>query len=197
MANLKSVAALFGMTVSELEQFTGYSRQEFHRVLDNGKAVGTVRMMDTIRKLDAASYDIYSAAVSQAEAEKKAREKLLKSLANICGLCYQTGPCLYIRQYGHPGWEGSKCRGFSAAIGEEPAEQCMECEQWCYYGEDSQEPIEPRYQLDRDSICYGCQNYKAVEDCEEAPEPDNVLYGGACDCAEPCFAGSQNRYHKN
>ena len=83
MADLKSIAGLFGMTVSELEQFTGYSRQELHRVMDNGKAVGTVRMMDTIRKLDTASYNIYSAAVSQAEAEQRAREKLLKSLANI------------------------------------------------------------------------------------------------------------------
>ena len=165
--------------------------------MNNGKAVGTARMSSVIRKLDAASYDIYSVTVSQAEAEKKAREKLLKSLSNTCGLCYQTGPCLYIRQYGHPGWEGSKCRGFSATIGEEPAEQCKECEQWRYYEEDSREPIEPRYQLDRDSICYGCQNYKAVEDCEEAPEPDNVQCGGACDCAEPCFAGNQNRYHKN
>ena len=51
MADLKSVAGLFGMTVSELEQFTGYSRQEFHRVMDNGKAVGTARMMDTIRSI--------------------------------------------------------------------------------------------------------------------------------------------------
>ena len=67
MADLKSVAGLFGMTVSELEQFTGYSRQEFHRVMDNGKAVGTARMMDTIRKLDTESYNIYSAAVSQAD----------------------------------------------------------------------------------------------------------------------------------
>ena len=32
MADLKSVAGLFGMTVSDLEQFTGYSRQELHRV---------------------------------------------------------------------------------------------------------------------------------------------------------------------
>ena len=133
MADLKSVAGLFGMTVTELEQFTGYSRQELHRVMNNGKAVGTARMSSVIRKLDAASYDIYSATVSQAETEKKAREKLLKSFANTCGLCYQTGPCLYIRQNGHPGWEGSKCRGFCEAIGEEPAEQCKDCEQWCYF----------------------------------------------------------------
>ena len=114
MADLKSVAGLFGMTVSELEQFTGYSRQELHRVMNNGKAVGTARMSSVIRKLDAASYDIYSAAVAKAEGEKNTRESILKILSHTCGLCYQTGPCLYIRQYGHPGWEGSKCRGFSA-----------------------------------------------------------------------------------
>ena len=60
MADLKSVAGLFGMTVSELEQFTGYSRQELHRVMNNGKAVGTARMSSVIRKLDAASYDTVS-----------------------------------------------------------------------------------------------------------------------------------------
>jgi hypothetical protein len=51
-------------------------------------------------------------------------------------LDYQTGPCLYIRQHGHPGWEGSKCRGFSTTIGEEPAEKCKDCERWCYFDED-------------------------------------------------------------
>ena len=136
MADLKSVAGLFDMTVSELEQFTGYSRQELHRVMDNGKAVGTARMSSVIRKLDAASYDIYSAAVAKAECEKNTRESILKILSHTCGLCYQTGPCLYIRQYGHPGWEGSKCRGFCEVIGEEPAEQCKDCEQWCYFDED-------------------------------------------------------------
>lgn len=65
------------------------------------------------------------------------------------------------------------------------------------FEEDSREPIEPRYQLDRDSICYGCQYYKAIEDCDEAPEPDNVQCGGTCECIEPCFAGSQNRYQRN
>lgn len=32
------------------------------------------------------------------------------------------------------------------------------------YREEEQH-MEPRYQLDKDSICYGCQHYKAVEDC--------------------------------
>jgi len=104
--------------------------------MNNGKAVGTARMSSVIRKLDAASYDIYSAAVAKAEGEKNTRESILKILSHTCGLCYQTGPCLYIRQYGHPGWEGSKCRGFSATIGEEPAEKCKDCEQWCYFDED-------------------------------------------------------------
>lgn len=136
MADLKSVAGLFGMTVSELEQFTGYSRQELHRVMDNGKAVGTARMANVIRKLDAASYDIYSAAVAKAEGEKNTRESILKVLSHTCGLCYHTGPCLYIRLNGHPGWEGSKCRGFRETIGGEAAKNCKECEQWCYFDED-------------------------------------------------------------
>ena len=56
--------------------------------------------------------------------------------------------------------------------------------------------MEPRYQLDKDSICYGCQNFKAVEDCNHEPYPDDVQCGGACDCVEPCFAGSQNEHRE-
>lgn len=131
MADIKGVAELFGMNAGEFAEFTGYSRQELHRVLDNGKAVGTARMADTIRKLDAASYDMYSAAVSQAENSKRSREEFMRNLSNICGLCYQTGPCTYIRQFGHPGWQGSKCNGFVSPPGL-PAERCETCEKWYY-----------------------------------------------------------------
>lgn len=136
MADIKGMAGLFGMTVTEFEQFTGYSRQELHRVMNNGSAIGTPRMSDVIRRLDAASYDMYSDTVARAEAERRKREEMLKSLSKICGLCYLSGPCLYIRHSGHPGWEGSKCRGFSSPTGEEAAELCKVCEKWYLYKND-------------------------------------------------------------
>ena len=54
--------------------------------------------------------------------------------------------------------------------------------------------MEPRFMLDKESICYGCQYFKATEDCDFEPYPDDVVCGGACDCANPCFEGSQNNY---
>lgn len=53
---------------------------------------------------------------------------------------------------------------------------------------------EPRFMLDKESICYGCQYFKKVEDCGGIPAVDDIISGGACDCANPCFEGSQNDY---
>ena len=53
---------------------------------------------------------------------------------------------------------------------------------------------EPRYMLDKESICYGCPYFKKVEDCGGIPAVDDIICGGACDCANPCFEGSQNDY---
>lgn len=63
--------------------------------------------------------------------------------------------------------------------------------------EEEKKYIEPRYRLDKDSTCYGCQHYKAVWELEYEPESDNVQFGGTCDCIEPCFAGSLNGYKGN
>lgn len=52
--------------------------------------------------------------------------------------------------------------------------------------------MEPRYQLDKDSICYGCKYFKAAESLDYKPDIEDVECGGYCVCAEPCFAGSMN-----
>ncbi len=56
---------------------------------------------------------------------------------------------------------------------------------------------EPRFLLDEDSICYGCPEYKRIEECSEDPwdhwgEADEN--GGVCDAKEPCLGGSRNAY---
>ena len=53
---------------------------------------------------------------------------------------------------------------------------------------------EPRFMLDKESICYGCPYFKKVEYCGGIPTIDDIVCGGACDCANPCFDGSQNDY---
>lgn len=53
---------------------------------------------------------------------------------------------------------------------------------------------EPRFMLDKESICYGCPYFKKVEDCGGIPAIDDIVCGGACDCVNPCFEGSQNDY---
>lgn len=42
---------------------------------------------------------------------------------------------------------------------------------------------EPRYLLDEDSICYGCQYYKGEENGEDI-----------CETPEPCMGGHMNGY---
>ena len=59
---------------------------------------------------------------------------------------------------------------------------------------------EPRYMLDKDSICYGCEFYKnwTVSDDPNywlSHDDDVDENGGVCDAVEPCFAGSLNKYH--
>lgn len=59
---------------------------------------------------------------------------------------------------------------------------------------------EPRFLLDKDSICYGCPEYKRITDCD-LTDPWNHWgevdgNGGVCDTVEPCYAGSRNTYKK-
>ncbi|NBI63698.1 restriction alleviation protein, Lar family [Clostridiales bacterium] len=64
----------------------------------------------------------------------------------------------------------------------------------------SMEREEPRFLLDKDSICYGCPEYKNIMDCD-LTDPWNHWgegdgNGGVCDTVEPCYAGSRNTYKK-
>ncbi len=61
---------------------------------------------------------------------------------------------------------------------------------------------EPRFLLDKESICYGCSFYKHYT---ESNDPNYWIdrmedvdeNGGVCDCDIPCFAGSLNDYKEN
>lgn len=57
--------------------------------------------------------------------------------------------------------------------------------------------MEPRYKLHNDSICYGCQYFKAVDELDYEPDQEDIQCGGHCDCPVPCFVGNQNKYKEN
>lgn len=53
---------------------------------------------------------------------------------------------------------------------------------------------EPRFLLDKDSICYGCPNYKEIFDCTtEHCDDDFDRNMGTCDVNGICCAGDKNK----
>lgn len=56
---------------------------------------------------------------------------------------------------------------------------------------------EPRFLLDKDSICYGCEFYKHISECDEMMHLGDIdENGGVCDVEELCVAGSCNALRK-
>lgn len=58
---------------------------------------------------------------------------------------------------------------------------------------------EPRFLLEKESVCYGCPHYVHWVDSDDpnywVGNQDNIdENGGVCDSREPCFAGSLNSY---
>lgn len=54
---------------------------------------------------------------------------------------------------------------------------------------------EPRFLLDKESICYGCPEYKHISETDNQCHGGDVdENGGVCDTEEPCFAGHKNTY---
>ena len=54
---------------------------------------------------------------------------------------------------------------------------------------------EPRFLLDRDSICYGCGFYRHISECDTDVDTEDVdENGGVCDTEEICIAGTRNTY---
>jgi len=52
----------------------------------------------------------------------------------------------------------------------------------------------PRYLLDKDSICYGCKNYKHIDDVvttQDIHAEDLDVNGGICNCGCFCESGSE------
>lgn len=60
---------------------------------------------------------------------------------------------------------------------------------------------EPRFLLDKDSICYGCQYYKHYTESDDPNywlnnDGDIDENGGVCDCNIPCIGGGLNNYER-
>lgn len=55
---------------------------------------------------------------------------------------------------------------------------------------------EPRFLLDKDSQCYGCQFYRRKEDCiQDHIDDDFDCNNGACDVDCICAGGSMSNYN--
>ena len=54
---------------------------------------------------------------------------------------------------------------------------------------------EPRFLLDKDSQCYGCQCYVHIDDARgDYMDSEVDANGGVCDVFDICAAGSKNSY---
>ncbi len=54
---------------------------------------------------------------------------------------------------------------------------------------------EPRFLLDKDSVCYGCEFYRHISECDTVIHPGDIdENGGVCDIEEMCIAGIRNTY---
>lgn len=54
---------------------------------------------------------------------------------------------------------------------------------------------EPRFLLEEDSICYGCEWYRHINECYEPytiPDDNIDENGETCDCYCPCFDGNMD-----
>lgn len=59
------------------------------------------------------------------------------------------------------------------------------------------EPKEPRFLLDKDSICYGCPHYKEIFECTQDHSDDDFDENMAtCDIDTICVCGDKNSYLK-
>lgn len=64
------------------------------------------------------------------------------------------------------------------------------------YGEgpDAVSNKEPRFRLDEDSVCYGCDYFVSEWEIGVPVPEEDLNCGGICDCNEDCIEGSMNGY---
>ncbi len=54
----------------------------------------------------------------------------------------------------------------------------------------------PRFKLDEDSICHGCEYFVSEEEIGVPVPEEDLEVGGICNCNIPCVDGSMNGYHR-
>lgn len=86
MADLKKIAKAYGMSVNDLANAVGYSRQNLYQVLNSEHAVGTSRMYAALKLLKYESDNLYQKELKQAEENKAEREKAIIEISRTCGL---------------------------------------------------------------------------------------------------------------
>ncbi len=78
--DLRALAGSFGMKVSELATFMGYTKQALYQLNDGTGGICTDRYYAALKELQYKNQELYEADLQQAQARKQEREKHIQQL---------------------------------------------------------------------------------------------------------------------
>ncbi len=78
--DLRALAGSFGMKVSELATFMGYTKQALYQLNDGTGGICTDRYYAALKELQYRNQELYEADLQQAQARKQEREKHIQQL---------------------------------------------------------------------------------------------------------------------
>lgn len=83
--SLSEVASLFRMSVSELADFIGYTRQALYLLHNGSKSICTGRYYASLKLLKFQSDKMYEDDLRKAEAERQERESYIRQMCDNVG----------------------------------------------------------------------------------------------------------------
>lgn len=89
--SLYEVASLFRMSVSELADFIGYTRQALYLLHNGSKSICTGRYYASLKLLKFQSDKMYAGDLQKAEAERQERESYIRQMCENVGVLDITG----------------------------------------------------------------------------------------------------------
>lgn len=85
--DLKALAESFGMKVSELAAFMGYTKQALYQLNDGTSGICTERYYAALKQLQYKNQELYEADLQKAQARKQEREKhIMQMCKNVSAI---------------------------------------------------------------------------------------------------------------
>ena len=78
--DLRALAGSFGMKVSELAIFMGYTKQALYQLNDGAGGICTDRYYAALKELQYKNQELYDSDLQQAQARKQEREKYIQQM---------------------------------------------------------------------------------------------------------------------